>query len=193
MGTIGAKYLKKRGILKNLDETEEINACTVKVKAMSTARTRTGCSCSRTRPTTTRPRSSRSAAPPPASAALSATRCPAAATCTRPCASPARATRRPGFRDPARQAAAAQARDHRCRRLFQLRQPDRPCHRPGGELYHPGYVAKRMEVGAVVGATPGKQRPPRSAPPPATRSSCWAAAPAATASAARPAPPRPTP
>ena len=32
MGTIGAKWLKKNGILKNLDESEEINACTVKVK-----------------------------------------------------------------------------------------------------------------------------------------------------------------
>lgn len=32
MGTIGAKYLKKRGILTGLDESEEINACTVKVK-----------------------------------------------------------------------------------------------------------------------------------------------------------------
>ena len=32
MGTIGAKYLKNKGILKNLDESEEINACTVKVK-----------------------------------------------------------------------------------------------------------------------------------------------------------------
>ena len=32
MGTIGAKWLKKSGILKNLDESEEINACTVKVK-----------------------------------------------------------------------------------------------------------------------------------------------------------------
>lgn len=32
MGTIGARYLKKKGILKNLDESEEINACTVKVK-----------------------------------------------------------------------------------------------------------------------------------------------------------------
>ena len=31
MGTIGAKYLKAQGILKNLDESEEINACTVKV------------------------------------------------------------------------------------------------------------------------------------------------------------------
>ena len=32
MGTIGAKYLKSKGILTNLDESEEINACTVKVK-----------------------------------------------------------------------------------------------------------------------------------------------------------------
>ena len=32
MGTIGAKYLKSKGILRNLDESEEINACTVKVK-----------------------------------------------------------------------------------------------------------------------------------------------------------------
>ncbi|WP_251197379.1 phosphoribosylformylglycinamidine synthase [Anaerotardibacter muris] len=32
MGTIGAKWLKDKGILKNLDESEEINACTVKVK-----------------------------------------------------------------------------------------------------------------------------------------------------------------
>ncbi len=32
IGTIGAKYLKAKGILKNLDESEEINACTVKCK-----------------------------------------------------------------------------------------------------------------------------------------------------------------
>ena len=31
IGTIGAKYLKEEGILKNMDESEEINACTVKV------------------------------------------------------------------------------------------------------------------------------------------------------------------
>ena len=31
MGTIGAKYLRAKGILKNLDESEEINACTVKI------------------------------------------------------------------------------------------------------------------------------------------------------------------
>ena len=32
LATIGAKELKKQGILKNLDESEEINACTVKCK-----------------------------------------------------------------------------------------------------------------------------------------------------------------
>ena len=33
IGTLAAKTLKKRGILKNLDESEEINACSVHVKA----------------------------------------------------------------------------------------------------------------------------------------------------------------
>ena len=32
MATIGAKYLQHTGLLKNLDESEEINACTVKVR-----------------------------------------------------------------------------------------------------------------------------------------------------------------
>lgn len=32
MATIGAKYLKSTGALKNLDESDEINACTVKIK-----------------------------------------------------------------------------------------------------------------------------------------------------------------
>ncbi len=32
LGTIGAKYLKKKGFLENLDESDEINACTVKIK-----------------------------------------------------------------------------------------------------------------------------------------------------------------
>ncbi len=32
LATIGAKYLKKEGLLTNLDESEEINACSVKIK-----------------------------------------------------------------------------------------------------------------------------------------------------------------
>ncbi len=34
IATIGAKTLKKRGLLKNLDESEEINACSIRVKAV---------------------------------------------------------------------------------------------------------------------------------------------------------------
>jgi len=33
IATVGAKYLKKMGILQHLDESEEINACSVKIKA----------------------------------------------------------------------------------------------------------------------------------------------------------------
>ena len=33
LATIGAKTLKKRGVLRNLDESEEINACTVRIEA----------------------------------------------------------------------------------------------------------------------------------------------------------------
>ncbi|MDR2634477.1 MAG: phosphoribosylformylglycinamidine synthase [Clostridiales bacterium] len=32
LATIGGKYLKAKGVLKNVDESEEINACTVKIK-----------------------------------------------------------------------------------------------------------------------------------------------------------------
>ena len=60
------------------------------------------------------------------------------------------------------------------------------------ELYHPGYVAKRMEIGAVVGAAPASQCPPRGARARVTSSSCWADARAATAAAAPPVPPRRT-
>ena len=41
------------------------------------------------------------------------------------------------FADHGRQAAPAQARDHRRGRLFELRQPDRPCHRPGRRALPP--------------------------------------------------------
>ena len=33
MATVGAKYLKKKGLVEDLDESEEINACSIKVKA----------------------------------------------------------------------------------------------------------------------------------------------------------------
>ncbi len=59
------------------------------------------------------------------------------------------------------------------------------------ELYHPGYVAKRLESGAVVAAAPAGNVG-ASVPRPVMWSSCSAGARGATASAARPAPPRAT-
>ena len=73
LGTIAAKALKKAGKLDKLDESEEINACTVKIDVTV----------------------SPSAARPPASAARSATRSPAGPTSTARCASPALPTRSP--------------------------------------------------------------------------------------------------
>ena len=195
MGTIGAKWLKKEGILTGLDESEEINACTVQVQG---GRGRRGAglaaTCSRTRPTTTPPRSSPSAARPPAWAAPSATRSRAAPTCTRPCASPARPTRTvPVAETHARQAAPAQARHHGGGRLLaptatRSAWPRARCTScttpatPPSAWRSARWWARRRPTTCVA------RRRRR-----ATWSCCWAAAPAATASAAPPAPPRPTP
>ena len=63
----------------------------------------------------------------------------------------------PGGRDPARQAAPAQAR-HRPPRRATPPTATRSAWPPGmvSEVYHPGYVAKRLEIGAVVGAAPAE-------------------------------------
>ena len=41
--TIGTKTLKKRGQLPELDESEEINACSIHVPAQVDGQSRTGC------------------------------------------------------------------------------------------------------------------------------------------------------
>ena len=61
------------------------------------------------------------------------------------------------------------------------------------EIYHPGYVAKRMEIGAVVGAAPRSHVVRRGPGRRRRRPAGGRAHRAATASAAPPAPPRPTP
>ena len=92
MGTIGAKYLKATGKLTGLDESEEINACTVKVTVDVDGEDQDWLFLfkneTHNHPTEIEP----SAARPPASAAPSATRSRGAATSTRPCASPVRPT-----------------------------------------------------------------------------------------------------
>ena len=84
--TIGAKALKQRGILKNLDESEEINACTVKIKCDVDGEQQDWLFLFKNETHNHPPRSNPSAARLPASAVPSATRCPAAATSIRPCA-----------------------------------------------------------------------------------------------------------
>ena len=80
LATIGAKELKKQGILKNLDESEEINACTVKIKCDVNGKDEDWLFLfkneTHNHPTEIEP----FGALPPASAVRSATRCPAAAT-----------------------------------------------------------------------------------------------------------------
>ena len=80
--------------------------------------------------------------------------CRAAATCTQPCASPVPPTRWRPCRDAARKLPPAQAGHHGRCQLFQL--ATRSAWRPAvGRLYHPGYVAKRMEIARRCGnATP---------------------------------------
>ena len=183
MGTIGAKWLKKQGILKNLDESEEINACTVKVKVdvdgedqdwlflfkNETHNHPDGDRAVRRRGHLHRRRDPRPALRPQL-------RLPGHARHRR--GRPAG----PRLRDAARQAARSASSSPPPRRATPPT-ATRSASPPAmvNELYHPGYVAKRMEIGAVVGAAPADQRAPRERPPPATWSSCSAAAPAATA------------
>ena len=122
---------------------------------MSTATRKSGWSCSRTKPTTIPPRSSLSAARPPAWAAPSATRLSGRAYVYQ-------AMRVTGSGDP-RQPVAATLPG----KLPQRKITTEAAHGFSSygnqvglatgqvsEIYHPGYVAKRMEIGAVIGAAP---------------------------------------
>ena len=94
LATIGAKELKKQGILKNLDESEEINACTVKIKCDVNGKDEDWLFLfkneTHNHPTEIEPFGGARHLP---SAVPSVTRCPAAATSIRPCALPAQAIR----------------------------------------------------------------------------------------------------
>ena len=170
LATIGAKVLKKRGMLPELDESEEINACSIHVPAQVDGKEQDWLLMFKNEthnpPTEIEPFGG-------------------AATCIGGC-----------IRDPL----SGRAYVHQAMRVTGAGDPRAPLDQtlPGklpqrklcqtaaagyssygnqiglatghvAELYHPGYVAKRLECGAVV-----------------------AAAPAGTASAAQPAPPRAT-
>ena len=155
MGTIGAKYLKAKGILRNLDASEEINACTVKVKCDVDGEQQDWLFLfkneTHNHPTEIEPFGG-------------------AATCIGGC-----------IRDPL----SGRSYVYQAMRVTGAGNPLTPVSEtiPGklpqrklvldaahgyssygnqiglatgqvDELYHPGYVAKRMEIGAVVAATP---------------------------------------
>ncbi len=133
MATIGAKTLKKRGLLPELDESEEINACSIHVPATVDGKEQDWLLMfkneTHNHPTEIEPFGG-------------------AATCIGGCIRDPLSGRAyvhqamrvtgcgrspvPLWPDPRRQAAPAEAVPDRRRGLFLLRQPDRPCHRPRG-------------------------------------------------------------
>ena len=155
MGTIGAKYLKAKGILKNLDESEEINACTVKVKVDVNGQDEDWLFLfkneTHNHPTEIEPFGG-------------------AATCIGgairdPLSGRSyvyQAMRVTGAADPTVPVSTTRAGKLPQRKLVTTAAAGYSSYGNQiglatgqvSELYHPGYMAKRMEVGAVVGATP---------------------------------------
>ena len=155
MGTIGAKWLKKQGILKNLDESEEINACTVKVKVDVNGQDEDWLFLfkneTHNHPTEIEPFGG-------------------AATCIGgairdPLSGRSyvyQAMRVTGAADPTVPVSTTRAGKLPQRKLVTTAAAGYSSYGNQiglatgqvSELYHPGYMAKRMEVGAVVGATP---------------------------------------
>ena len=155
MGTIGAKWLKSNGILKNLDESDEINACTVKVKVDVDGEMQDWLFLfkneTHNHPTEIEPFGG-------------------AATCIGGCIRDPlsgrsyvyQAMRVTGAADPTVPVSETLEGKLPQRKLVTTAAAGYSSYGNQiglatgqvDEIYHPGYVAKRMEVGAVVGATP---------------------------------------
>ena len=155
MGTIGAKWLKKNGVLTNLDESEEINACTVKVKVDVDGELQDWLFLfkneTHNHPTEIEPFGG-------------------AATCIGGCIRDPlsgrsyvyQAMRVTGAGDPTAPIANTLKGKLPQRKLVTTAAAGYSSYGNQiglatgqvNEIYHPGYVAKRMEVGAVVAATP---------------------------------------
>ncbi len=155
MGTIGAKWLRAQGVLTGLDESEEINACTVKVKVDVNGQEEDWLYLfkneTHNHPTEIEPFGGAATCVGGAirdplsgrSYVYQAMRVTGAADPTAPVADtipgklPQRklvTTAAAGYSSYGNQIGLATGQVN--------------------ELYHPGYAAKRMEIGAVVGATP---------------------------------------
>ena len=158
MGTIGAKWLKSKGVLTGLDESEEINACTVKCKVDVDGEEQDWLYLfkneTHNHPTEIEPFGGAATClggairdplvgPQLRVPGHARHRCgrPAGARCPRRCPASCRSASLSPRPPPAIPATAT-----------------RSAWRPAmvDELYHPGYVAKRMEIGAVVGCSAGR-------------------------------------
>ena len=155
MGTIGAKWLKKNGVLTGLDESEEINACTVKVKVDVNGHDEDWLFLfkneTHNHPTEIEPFGG-------------------AATCIGGCIRDPlsgrsyvyQAMRVTGAADPTVPVSETLEGKLPQRKLVTTAAAGYSSYGNQiglatgqvNEIYHPGYVAKRMEVGAVVGAVP---------------------------------------
>ena len=155
LATIGAKELKKQGILKNLDESDEINACTVKIKCDVNGKDEDWLFLfkneTHNHPTEIEPVGG-------------------AATCIGgairdPLSGRSyvyQAMRVTGAGDPLKPVSETLLGKLPQRKLVTTAAAGYSSYGNQiglatgqvDEIYHPGYVAKRMEIGAVVGATP---------------------------------------
>lgn len=93
MALIGMKSLKKKGLIPDLDESEEINACSIQVPVTIDGKQNSGSFSSRTKLTTTRQKSSLSVVPQPVLAVQSVIRFQAVHMYIRLCVLQARAIR----------------------------------------------------------------------------------------------------
>ncbi|MBR4211848.1 MAG: phosphoribosylformylglycinamidine synthase [Oscillibacter sp.] len=155
IATVGAKVLKRRGLLKNLDESEEINACSVRVTATVDGKPEDWLlmfkNDTHNLPTEIEPFGG-------------------AATCIGGCIRDPlsgrvwvyQAMRVTGCGDPRAPVADTLPGKLPQRKLAQTAAAGYSSYGNQiglatglvSELYHPGYVAKHMEIGAVVGAAP---------------------------------------
>ena len=155
IATIGAKVLKRRGLLPEIDESEEINACSIHVAAQVNGKPQDWLLMfkneTHNHPTEIEPFGG-------------------AATCIGGCirdplsgrAYVHQAMRLTGG-DPVRQAAPAQARPDRRGGLLLLRQPDRPGHRAGQRGISPRLHRQAFGVRRGGGRRPGGECGPRTA------------------------------
>ena len=155
MGTMGGKYLKKKGILKGLDESDEINACSVKINVDNNGTQEPWLLLfkneTHNHPTEIEPFGG-------------------AATCIGgairdPLANRGYvfgAMRVTGAADPLKPVSETMPGKLPQRKLVQTAAAGYSSYGNQiglatgvvDEIYHPGYVAKRMEIGAVLGAVP---------------------------------------